>query len=51
MKDSELMNTMDAKVWAEEFVKQYGGDAELMLAWFGTAIMCGDNGGRRYDGD
>ena len=31
----------DAKKWAEEFVRLHGGDEELMLTWFASAIMTG----------
>lgn len=36
-----LNDSTDAKVWADEFVRQHGGDRELMLAWFANAIMAG----------
>ena len=35
-------HTMDAKIWADEFVKHNpGADHELMLSWFANAIMAG----------
>lgn len=42
----KLHNTMDARVWAKEFMrlhKKYGWevDEEMMLGWFANAIMCG----------
>lgn len=42
--------TMDATVWAREFVARFGGDEELMRAWFANAIMAGyDEANRRRD--
>jgi hypothetical protein len=40
MEDVDLMQTTDAKVWADEFVRRFGGDPELMLSWFASAMMC-----------
>ena len=38
----ELLGNMDAKIWAEEFKKQYPIiDEEIMLGWFANAIMTG----------
>lgn len=44
--DVKLHNTMDAKVWAAEFIKIWGNrmnevDEELMFTWFANSIMCG----------
>lgn len=45
-----LHSTMDAEVWAREFVARFGGDEELMRGWFANAIMCGyDEAMRRRD--
>jgi hypothetical protein len=43
----DLLATMDAKVWADEFVRLFGGDHALMLAWFANAIMVGYDKGRQ----
>lgn len=46
----KLHKTMDAKVWAKEFIRLYRKfgfepDEEIMLGWFANAIMIGyDNG-------
>lgn len=46
--------TMDAKVWAEEFMRLFGDkrqeiDEGLMIAWFANAIMRGyDEGVRKH---
>lgn len=37
--ENKLRNTMDAHVWAKEFVKIHGGDEGLMIGWFANAIM------------
>lgn len=42
-----LHSTMDASVWAKEFVRRFGGDESLMVAWFANAIMCGYDHGQR----
>lgn len=43
-------STMDATVWAREFVARFGGDEELMRAWFANSIMAGyDEANRRRD--
>jgi hypothetical protein len=42
-----LHETFDARVWAAEFVKRFGGDEELMIGWFANAIMAGYDIGRR----
>lgn len=36
-----LHDTFDGQVWAQEFVRQHGGDVELMHVWFANAIMAG----------
>ena len=42
----------DAKVWALEFVRRFGGDEELMLEWFANAIMTGfDRGVASQEGE
>lgn len=43
---AKLHSTMDAKVWAQEFMRLRRDNPEsldegLMLAWFANAIMCG----------
>ena len=38
---AELHQTMDARIWAKEFISIHGGDEELMFAWFANALMCG----------
>ena len=47
MKANELSQTMDAAIWAEEFVRLHGGDEGLMLSWFANAIMCGYDHAKR----
>ena len=42
-----LRSTIDASVWASEFVKVHGGDEDLMIAWFANAIMAGYDEGQR----
>jgi hypothetical protein len=45
-------HSIDAKFWAEEFVKVHGGNMELMHAWFANALMAGyDEAQRRYEPD
>lgn len=44
----DVLQTMDADVWATEFMRLFGGrkqdiDKGLMLTWFACAIMCGFN--------
>jgi hypothetical protein len=46
-----LHDTTDAKVWAEEFVKEHGGDVDLMLTWFANAIMAGKDEQARREED
>jgi len=38
-----LVRTMDARVWAAEFMRITGGtvDEQAMFSWFANAIMCG----------
>jgi hypothetical protein len=38
-----LVRTMDARVWAAEFMRITGGtvDEQTMISWFANAIMCG----------
>ena len=45
--EKKLRNTMDASVWAAEFVGHFGGDEGLMLGWFANAIMCGYDHAKR----
>lgn len=50
-------SSMDAKVWAKEFMRLYDKNANkcwidesLMLAWFANSIMAGyDEARRRYE--
>jgi hypothetical protein len=55
MKASELSNTIDALVWAKNFMNvkeatNFTIDESLMLAWFANAIMAGfDEGQRRKE--
>lgn len=45
-----LHGTLDAKIWAYEFVKRFGGDEGLMIGWFANAIMAGfDEATRREE--
>jgi len=43
----KLLSTMDAQVWAKEFIKiikkhpNIPLDEETMIGWFANAIMCG----------
>ena len=38
----KLHNTMDAKIWAEEYRKRFPeSDEGAMLTWFANSIMCG----------
>lgn len=46
MHENELLQTMDATVWAAEFMERFKDrkqdiDADLMLGWFANAIMTG----------
>jgi hypothetical protein len=45
--ENELHQTMDAQIWASEFVALHGGDESLMLGWFANAIMVGFDEGQR----
>lgn len=51
MSKGDLLQTLDAKVWAEQFAKRFpngGYTPEDLLGWFTTAIMAGyDHGVRR----
>ena len=40
---SDLLQSMDAVVWAKEFMRCTGGtvDEEWAVSWFASAIMCG----------
>jgi hypothetical protein len=42
----DLHGTIDARVWAEEFVRIHGGDVDLMIGWFANAIMAGHDHGK-----
>ena len=33
-----LRNSARADVWAAEFVRQHGGDEDVMLGWFANAM-------------
>lgn len=51
-----LQETMDAKVWAGEFMRIFGDrkhdiDADLMLGWFANAIMVGYDEANRRSAD
>ena len=37
----------NASLWAEEFVKRFGGDEGLMIGWFANAIEAGREAGKR----
>ncbi len=41
--DINLVRTMDARVWAAEFMRITGGtvDEQTITSWFANAIMCG----------
>lgn len=41
--DVDLVQTMDARAWAAEFMRITGGtvDEETMIPWFANAIVCG----------
>jgi hypothetical protein len=46
MKKINVLTTMDARVWAKEFMRIFGRkketiDEELMVGWFANAIMKG----------
>ena len=48
MSETDLLHTMDARVWALEFYKRFGGDEQLMLTWFANALMCGYDDGKKH---
>ena len=54
-KEVNLHSTMDAKIWAEEFMKYFYNilfefDEGVMLSWFANAIMTGyDHSSRRSE--
>ncbi|MEE9316531.1 MAG: hypothetical protein V3U97_05420 [bacterium] len=48
---TDLSSTLDAKVWAKEFVRLHGGDEELMVTWFANAIMAGYDGAKKQNKD
>ena len=51
-KEVALYGSLDANVWAHEFVRINGGDVDLMRAWFANAIMTGlDHGKGPINGD
>lgn len=35
------LGELDGLKWAEEFVRRFGGDVELLHGWFANAIMTG----------
>lgn len=46
MNELKLLQTMDASIWAKEFMSIFGNrkqdiDEDLMLGWFANAIMTG----------
>jgi hypothetical protein len=46
LNNADLLSTIDAEVWAKDFMSIFGNrkediDEELMFAWFANAIMCG----------
>jgi hypothetical protein len=42
MPDTDILQTMDARVWAKEFCKITGfKDEEWAISWFANAIMTG----------
>jgi hypothetical protein len=53
--ETELLNTPDAQVWAQEFMERFGKtlgdkparviDEGLMIGWFANAIECGKAAG------
>jgi hypothetical protein len=51
--NKELQSTMDARIWAKEFIRIYekndrlGVDKELMTGWFANAIMVGFDFGQK----
>ena len=58
MDQNELLNTVDATKWADEFVKVITEqpiilrdfiDRGLMITWFSSALTTGYNAGRRAE--
>ncbi len=52
MKDYELLENIDARVWAVEFMERFRGnleaiDEQLMISWFANAIMAGYDKARK----
>ena len=48
METKDLVESMDAAVWAKEFVRINGGDEDVMRGWFANTIMAGyDHGVRK----
>ena len=56
MKEFNLCGTIDAKVWAEEFIKtikkkpKIAKDEGAMIGWFANAIMAGYDKGQGKKG-
>lgn len=48
--DINLFETVDATIWAKEFVRLHGGDEKLMVTWFSNAIIVGyDSAEKKVD--
>lgn len=54
MTETELLNTTDAQLWAQDFMARFGGpercsfiDEGLMIGWFANAIEVGRSQGRK----
>lgn len=50
--EKKLLGSPDAKVWAEEFMAEFGDrrediDEGLMIGWFANAMAVGEQGGRQ----
>jgi len=43
--NEKLLFTTNAKEWADEFVRMFGGDPDLMTTWFSSAIETGRGAG------
>jgi hypothetical protein len=43
--NEKLGFTTNAKEWADEFVRMFGGDPDLMTTWFASAIETGRGAG------
>lgn len=43
MKETDLLQTMDAKIWTDEFLRinPDSKDFGTMIGWFANSIMCG----------